>query len=93
MRLKRGSYVAAEPNRGTATWVNQWVRPLLRAADGKRYSPSGLVQKMWRLAEWSKAPVAAQGPARSYVPEGKSLWRLALDTRTDDDLGDLDEDV
>ncbi|MCX4388834.1 AIPR family protein [Micromonospora peucetia] len=92
-REAMAAWLAADSSRGTATWVNQRVRPLLWAADGKRYSPSGLVQKMWRLAEWNKAPVAAQGPARWCVAEGKSLWRLALDTRNDDDLGDLDEDA
>lgn len=37
-------WLAEESARGTATWVKQRVRPLLWAADGKRYSPSGLVQ-------------------------------------------------
>ncbi|MEV4497079.1 AIPR family protein [Micromonospora arborensis] len=92
-REAMAAWLAADPSRGAATWVNQRVRPLLWAADGKRYSPSGLVQKMWQLAEWSKAPVAAQGPARWCDAEGKSLWRLALDTRSDDDLGDVDEDA
>ncbi|MGV9763579.1 AIPR family protein [Micromonospora tulbaghiae] len=86
------AWLAEDPNRGSATWINQRGRPLLWAADGKRYSPSGLVQKMWQLAEWGKAPVAAQGPSRWRVAGGKSLWALALETR--DNLGDnLDEDL
>ncbi|MEO3777958.1 AIPR family protein [Micromonospora sp. B11E3] len=77
------AWLAEDPSRGTATWVNQRVRPLLWAADGKRYSPSGLVQQMWRMAGWSKAPVAAQGPSRWFVSGGKSLWTLAQETDTE----------
>jgi hypothetical protein len=33
---------------------------------------------MWQLAGWAKAPVAAQGPSRWYVPGEGSLWELAL---------------
>ncbi|WP_329007365.1 AIPR family protein [Micromonospora rifamycinica] len=91
-REAMADWLAADPSRGVATWVNQRVRPILWAADGKRYSPSGLVQKMWQLAEWGKAPVAAQGPTRWFVAEGQSLWRLALETRNDGDLGEGDEE-
>ncbi|MGC4878559.1 AIPR family protein [Micromonospora sp. DT43] len=79
-REAMAAWLAEDPSRGSATWVNQRVRPILWAADGKRYSPSGLVQEMWRLAGWSKAPVAAQGPSRWYVSGGKSLWALARET-------------
>lgn len=85
-REAMAAWLAEDPSRGNATWVNQRVRPILWAADGKRYSPSGLVQMMWRLAEWSKAPSAAQGPSRWYGPDGKSLWALARETL--DSLGD-----
>lgn len=73
-------WLTEDPTRGTATWINQRGRPLLWAADGKRYSPSGLVQRMWELAGWAKAPVAAQGPSRWHVPGEGSLWDLALAT-------------
>ncbi|MET8525601.1 AIPR family protein [Micromonospora sp. NPDC005172] len=78
-------WLAADPSRGIATWVNQRGRPLLWAADGKRYSPSGLVQQMWRLAGWSKAPVAAQGPSRWHLAGGKSLWALALEAQASEE--------
>lgn len=70
-------WLAEDPNRSTATWVNQRVRPLLWAFDGKRYSPSGLVQRMWQLAGWGKAPVSVRGPSRWYVAGEGSLWDLA----------------
>ncbi|MFG1846998.1 AIPR family protein [Micromonospora carbonacea] len=79
-REAMAAWIAADPSRAAATWVNQRVRPILWAADGKRYSPSGLVQEMWRLAGWGKAPAAAQGPARWHLPGGKSLWTLAQET-------------
>ncbi|MFY1668828.1 AIPR family protein [Plantactinospora sp. WMMB334] len=83
-------WLAEDPSRGSATWVNQRVRPLLWSADGKRYSPSGLVQRMWQMAGWSKAPVAAQGPSRWYVAGEGSLWDLALETLAS--LTDAEED-
>ncbi|MDG4829330.1 AIPR family protein [Solwaraspora sp. WMMD1047] len=89
-REAMSGWLADDPRRGTATWVNQRVRPLLWAVDGKRYSPSGLVQQMWQLAGWSKAPVAAQGPSRWYVAGEGSLWRLALETMAS--LNDADEE-
>jgi hypothetical protein len=79
-REAMAEWLADDPSRGTATWINQRVRPLLWAVDGKRYSPSGLVQRMWQLAGWGKAPVAAQGPSRWYVAGGGSLWEIALET-------------
>lgn len=85
-------WLAEEPDRGTATWVNQRVRPLLWAADGKRYSPSGLVKRMWALAGWAKAPVAAQGPSRWYVPGEGSLWELALEVMASADADEEGSD-
>jgi hypothetical protein len=39
-------WLAEDPRRGQATWTNHRGTPLLRAADGKRYSPTGLVMHM-----------------------------------------------
>ena len=97
-REAMAEWLAEDPSRGTATWINQRTRPLLWAADGKRYSPSGLVQRMWQLAGWAKAPVAAQGPSRWHVAGEGSLWELALATlaslgeTADDEDGDEDTD-
>jgi hypothetical protein len=57
--------------------VNERAKPLLWSADGKRYSASGLVTHMWRLAQWEKAPVSVQGPARWDVPGRGTLVDLA----------------
>lgn len=87
-REAMADWLAEDPDRGTATWVNQRVSPLLWAADGKRYSPSGLVQRMWKLSGWSKAPVAAQGPSRWYVAGEGSLWNIALEIMASTEAGD-----
>ncbi|PPA60757.1 hypothetical protein BAW75_10770 [Micromonospora chalcea] len=47
------------------------------AADGKRYTPSGLVMRMYALAEWNGAPVAVQGPRRWFLGSEGSLVSLA----------------
>ncbi len=71
------SWLAEDARRGEATWVNERTKPLLWAADGERYSPTGLVQHMWDLAGWESAPVAVQGPRRWFVPGEGSLVELA----------------
>ncbi|MGH3504412.1 MAG: AIPR family protein [Nocardioidaceae bacterium] len=72
------AWLAEDPRRGEATWVNERGKPLLWAVDGERYSPSGLVEHMWDLAEWDGRPVAVQGPSQWIVPGEGSLWELAL---------------
>ncbi|MFF4198833.1 AIPR family protein [Nonomuraea sp. NPDC001831] len=70
-------WLNADPKRSLATWVNHRSKPLLWAADGRRYSPTGLVQHMWKLAGWESAPVTVRGTARWSVPEAGSLVWLA----------------
>ncbi|MEX5711380.1 AIPR family protein [Parafrankia sp. FMc6] len=70
-------WLAANPNRSRATWVNDRSKPLLWSEDRKRYSPSGLVKRIWALAEWKSAPVAVQGPARWSIPSEGTLVELA----------------
>jgi hypothetical protein len=91
-REAMADWLAEDPDRGTATWVNQRVRPLLWAADGKRHSPSGLVQRMWAMAGWAKAPVAAQGPSRWHVPGEGSLWEIALEIMASTEAEEEDND-
>ncbi|MEU4619944.1 AIPR family protein [Actinoplanes sp. NPDC023801] len=79
------AWLAENPARGRATWVPHRGRPILWAADGKRYSPSGLISRMWELAGWEKRPVANQGTARWKVSSGETLAELAWRT-----LGELD---
>jgi AIPR protein len=76
-RVALATWLAEDARRSEATWVNERSRPLLWAADGKRYSPSGLVQHMWKLARWDAAPPSVQGPARWSVPGEGSLVQLA----------------
>lgn len=73
------AWLSEDPRRSEAMWVNERGKPLLWAADGKRYSPSGLVERMWDLAGWDARPVAVQGPSRWIaLSEKVSLWELAL---------------
>lgn len=71
-------WLAEDPRRAQATWVNDRVRCLLWAYDGKRYSASRLVIHLWECAGYEDAPVAAQGPVRWVLADGTSLWELAL---------------
>lgn len=60
--------------------MNDRTKPLVWSVDGKRYSPSGLVMKMYALAEWSGAPVAVQGPIRWHLGMEGDLARVARAT-------------
>ncbi|MFE6101789.1 AIPR family protein [Streptomyces laurentii] len=79
-------WLAEDPRRARATWTNHRTKPVVWAADGQQYSPSGLITLMWERAEWAKRPVANQGTARWLAPSGDTLADLAWRT-----LGDLDE--
>lgn len=70
-------WLAADRQRGRATWVVHRTRPLIWAADGKQYSPSGLITRMWELAGWEERPVANQGTKRWVTSSGESLADLA----------------
>ncbi|MEV7447621.1 AIPR family protein [Streptomyces nigra] len=79
-------WLAEDERRARATWVNHRSKPLLWAADGKQYSPSGLITHMWVLAEWADRPMANQGTARWTTSSGDTLADLAWRV-----LGDSDE--
>ncbi|MFG2295594.1 AIPR family protein [Streptomyces sp. NPDC048603] len=70
-------WLAEDERRSRATWVKHRSRPVLWAADGKQYSPSGLITHMWELAEWEQRPVANQGTARWLTSTGETLADLA----------------
>ncbi|MGW3013791.1 AIPR family protein [Streptomyces sp. NPDC001219] len=80
------SWLTEDEKRGRATWTRHRTKPILWAADGKQYAPSGLITRMWELAGWEKRPVANQGTARWVTATGETLadlaWRI---------LGDLEE--
>lgn len=71
-------WLAANPRRALAKWTNtNRARPIVWAADGLSYSPSGLIARMWELAEWEGRPVSNQGTARWATQEGETLAILA----------------
>ncbi|MCX5204204.1 AIPR family protein [Streptomyces sp. NBC_00237] len=70
-------WLAEDERRARGTWVNHRSKPVLWAADGQQYSPSGLVSHMWELAGWKKRPVANQGTARWKTSAGETLADLA----------------
>lgn len=75
-------WLAEDPRRSRATWVNNRGAPLLWEADGKRYSPSGLTKHMLRQVGLNTK--AVQGTSRWIVPGAGSLVRLADEVRSDD---------
>ncbi|MFG2645979.1 AIPR family protein [Streptomyces sp. NPDC048370] len=79
-------WLAEDEKRGRATWTRHRTKPIIWAADGRQYSPSGLITRMWELAEWADRPVANQGTARWVTAAGETLadlaWRI---------LGELEE--
>ncbi|NNN31998.1 hypothetical protein HLK59_16830 [Streptomyces sp. S3(2020)] len=70
-------WLAKDEKRSRATWVPHRIKPVLWAADGKQYSPSGLISLIWKVAQWEKRPVADQGTARRAPTSGKTLADLA----------------
>lgn len=76
-RQALAGWLAEDGRRSVATWVNDRARPLVWSADGKRYTPTGLANRIWALAEWSGAPIAVQGPGRWHLGREGSLAALA----------------
>ncbi|SCK52204.1 AIPR protein [Streptomyces sp. ScaeMP-e48] len=70
-------WLAKDPRRGEATWVNDRTRCIVWAVDGRAYSPTRLVLNLYELAGWEEAPVAVQGPARWALDSGATLSELA----------------
>ncbi|MEV0782203.1 AIPR family protein [Streptomyces sp. NPDC050423] len=71
-------WLTANPRRALAKWTRtNRTRPIVWAADGLSYSPSGLIARMWELADWEGRPVSNQGTARWATQEGETLAILA----------------
>ncbi|MGW6937694.1 AIPR family protein [Streptomyces xanthophaeus] len=70
-------WLAEDERRSRASWVNHRTKPVLWAADGKQYSPTGLITRMWEEAGWADRPVANQGTARWVIASGETLADLA----------------
>lgn len=78
-RTAMATWLAENPRRETATWVNDRRKPIIWDYDRRAYSPSGLVKRMWAEAWGDEAPVANQGTDRWYPSGGdRNLWGLAL---------------
>ncbi|WP_160051769.1 AIPR family protein [Nocardiopsis sp. FR26] len=77
-------WLAEEPKRGQAVWRNTKQNQLQWQADGKWYSPSGLVRKMRRDA--SGKDQSAQGTRHWHVPGEGSLADLAAQVRAEQGL-------
>jgi AIPR protein len=75
-RRATAEWLAADPRRAQATWVNNRSTPLIWAADGNYYSPSRLVAHMIEQASGVK-PIAVQGTSRWYWPGEGSLVEMA----------------
>jgi len=81
-------WLAGNPQRAEATWVNSRSKPLLWAYDGERYSPTGLTTMIWAATGWPNHPVAVQGPRQWYLEDGTSLWDLARELQDDQEADD-----
>jgi hypothetical protein len=57
----------------------------LWAYDGQRYSPTGLVTRIWMLANWTGRPAAVQGTAQWHVQGEGSLADIARAIQDDYD--------
>ncbi|MFC8100611.1 AIPR family protein [Streptomyces sp. NPDC057363] len=75
--LAIGAWLNADPRRRRASWVNDRKTPLLWEADGRRYSPTGLVSQMWNAADWKEQWSAVQGPKQWRVPGDGTLVEIA----------------
>lgn len=84
-------WLAEDERRSRASWVNHRTKPVLWAADGKQYSPTGLITRMWEEAGWADRPVANQGTARWVIASGETLADLAWSVL--DALEESDEPV
>lgn len=83
-RREMAEWLEAEPVRALAIWRNTAKEQLLWRADGKAYSPSGLVRRMRRAASGQDRNV--QGTLHWHVPGEGSLADLAAKVRAEQDL-------
>ncbi|MGJ3224867.1 AIPR family protein [Micromonospora aurantiaca (nom. illeg.)] len=85
-------WLAEDPKRARATWTPHRTKPIVWAADGLQYSPSGLTRHLWELARWEDRPMANQGTARWAVSTGETLADLAWRALGELDSSDEDPD-
>lgn len=87
------AWLAGDERRRQATWANHRTKPILWAYDEQRYSPTGLVSKMWADADWDERPVSNQGTARWFRSDGLSLWDLAQRIHNDEAEADSEDEA
>ncbi|MFC4562844.1 AIPR family protein [Nocardiopsis mangrovi] len=81
-----GVWLDADPRRRRASWVNDRKTPILWESDGQKYSPTGLVFKIWNAAGWKDQWSTVQGPKQwrisgegTLVEIAEKLWRGIID--------------
>ncbi|MFF5668436.1 AIPR family protein [Streptomyces griseofuscus] len=79
-------WLSESPERYLASWVNDHRKPLVWAVDEQRYSPSGLVFRIWEEAHWDEHPVAVAGTRSWHVPGEGTLADLASELLTVEDI-------
>ncbi|UOE19327.1 AIPR family protein [Thermobifida halotolerans] len=85
-RRTLAAWLQQDARRGRAVWNSgSRSKPLIWEADGKRYSPSGLVQHMLDLASRERKDRPLQGTTRWFVPGEGSLADLAEQVRREDE--------
>jgi hypothetical protein len=77
-------WLAGDPRRTQATWVKNRRFPLVWSFDERRYSPTGLVLAIYKMAT-GIMPRAVQGTARWHWGDNGSLVDLAERARQEDD--------
>jgi alkylated DNA nucleotide flippase Atl1 len=68
-------WVAENPDRGRAIWHNERRGPLEWCADGERYRPTAIVQRV--LLEAAGLQRSPRGPAWWVLPDGRTLPEAA----------------
>lgn len=71
-----GDWLAADSARAVATWTTSGWPSMCWAYDGERYSPTGLIKKMYNLAG-ARVPPSIAGPSYWYVSGEGNLWEIA----------------
>jgi hypothetical protein len=75
IRAAIDEWVKADPRRGRATWYNDRRQPLLWEADGERYKPTEIVNKV--MAEAAGIQRSARGPRWWTFEDGRDLPTVA----------------
>lgn len=81
-------WLSESPERYLASWVNDHRKPLVWAVDEQRYSPTGLVFRIWEEARWAEHPAAVAGTRSWYVPGEGTLADLASELLADEDTSE-----